>query len=265
MNSRSSSISVHSQGRPSLSNRRLSRRLSVLSSLEEGGHGSTTLPAEHAITEEIAEIKRYEDFTTIDWVQDAAQEQLRKRAQRKENAGFFQREGFWGWRRKVVQSYDAAQAWVVITLVGIVIGVNAAALNIITEWLSDVKLGYCTTAWYLNEDFCCFGADNGCPEWHRWTSFGFANYIIYAIFATLLAFVAAFLVKEYAPYAAGSGISEIKCIIAGFVMKGFLDFWTFLIKSIALPLAIASGLSIGKEGAQCSLRRLRGQRDFEIF
>lgn len=52
----------------------------------------------------------------------------------------------------------------------------------------------------------------------------------------------------FAPYAAGSGISEIKCIIAGFVMKGFLGFWTLVIKSVALPLAIASGLSVGKEG-----------------
>ena len=31
-------------------------------------------------------------------------------------------------------------------------------------------------------------------------------------------------------------------------MKGFLGAWTLLIKSIALPLAIASGLSVGKEG-----------------
>lgn len=31
-------------------------------------------------------------------------------------------------------------------------------------------------------------------------------------------------------------------------MQGFLSFWTLLIKSIALPLAIASGLSVGKEG-----------------
>jgi len=56
------------------------------------------------------------------------------------------------------------------------------------------------------------------------------------------------LVKSFAPYAAGSGISEMKCIIAGFVMKGFLGAWTLLIKSIGLPLAIASGLSVGKEG-----------------
>ena len=232
MTSRSSSFSAHSQRPSTLTERRLSRRLSTLSSVEQGQHGASTAPAEHAITEEIAEIKRYEDFTTIDWVQDAAREQLR----------------VLGWRRKLWESYDAGQAWLVVTLVGIVIGVNAAALNIITEWLSDVKLGYCTTAFYLNEQFCCWGAENGCDAWKRWTSFGPANYIIYTIFAVLLAFVSAFLVKHYALYAAGSGISEIKCIIAGFVMQGFLGFWTFLIKSICLPLAIASGLSVGKEG-----------------
>lgn len=54
--------------------------------------------------------------------------------------------------------------------------------------------------------------------------------------------------RSYAPYAAGSGISEIKVIIAGFVMKGFLGAWTLLIKSITLPLSIGSGLSVGKEG-----------------
>src|SRR5690606_30286910 len=59
---------------------------------------------------------------------------------------------------------------------------------------------------------------------------------------------AAILVRSFAPYAAGSGISEIKCIIAGFVMKGFLGYWTLLIKSLALPLSIGSGLCIGKEG-----------------
>lgn len=47
-------------------------------------------------------------------------------------------------------------------------------------------------------------------------------------------FTAAHLVKSIAKYAAGSGISEIKCILAGFVMKGFLGFWTLVIKSMTL-------------------------------
>lgn len=189
MNSRSSSFSAHSQRRTSAPERRLLRRRSTLSSIEQGHHhhhGTPTDPAVHSITEEVAEIKRYEDFTTIDWVQDDAREQLRRRARRSENAGFFGREGIMGWRRKLRDSYDAGQAWLVVTIVGVVIGLNAAALNIITEWLSDVKLGYCTTAFYLNEQFCCWGAENGCDEWKRWTSFALPNYIIYIIFSVPL-------------------------------------------------------------------------------
>lgn len=114
-----------------------------------------------AITEEISEIKRYEDFTTIDWVQDAVYEQSARRAKRRGGGGFWDQEGVFGWRRKMRESYDAGQAWLVVTLVGMAIGLNSALLNIITEWLSDIKLGHCTTAFYLNEQFCCWGAEGG--------------------------------------------------------------------------------------------------------
>ena len=202
MNSRSSSFSVHRPPpprRPSILNRSRSRRLSSFSHAELGQDGAAAGSAEHEITEEIAEIKRYEDFTTIDWVQDAAREQLRRRARRKEHAGFFARKGRFGVRYKVWEAYDAGQAWIVVTIVGASIGLNAAFLNIITEWLSDIKLGYCTTAFYLNEDFCCWGAEGGqfiyripflqclyqlgCAEWHRWSSLSLINYILYFIFS----------------------------------------------------------------------------------
>ncbi|KAL9011596.1 MAG: hypothetical protein Q9173_003572 [Seirophora scorigena] len=245
MTSRSSQNLAHIPRRPSLPERAISRRLSALSIRPDGGPTGST---EHELTEEIAEIKRYEDFTTIDWVQDAAQEQSRRRARRKQNAGVFELRGSLGWRRRLEDTYDAGQAWIVVTLVGAAIGLNAGFLNIITEWLSDIKLGYCTTAFYLNENFCCWGDEKGCPEWHPWSSFWPLNYFLYLLFSTFFALTSASLVKAFAPYAAGSGISEIKCIIAGFVMKGFLGFWTLLIKSICLPLAIASGLSVGKEG-----------------
>lgn len=49
------------------------------------------------------------------------------------------------------------------------------------------------------------------------------------------------LVKVFAPYACGSGIPEIKCVLSGFVIKGYLGKWTFIIKSVGLILASASG------------------------
>ncbi|KAF4551521.1 Voltage gated chloride channel-like protein 1 [Elsinoe fawcettii] len=249
--SNGSTTSAERPNRPSLhsiySSTRSLRRVSNLGAAERGSQDVN--PADAALAEEIAEIKRYEDFTTIDWVQDAAQEQQRRRARRRHYGTVYTDGGeSVGWRTKIYEAYDAGQAWIVISLIGAAIGLNAAILNIVTEWLSDIKLGHCTTAFYLNESFCCWGSEEGCDEWVSWSRFTPINYLLYIAFATAFAFTAARLVKTFAPYAAGSGISEIKCIIAGFVMKGFLGFWTLLIKSIALPITIASGLSVGKEG-----------------
>ncbi|GAA5864466.1 hypothetical protein JCM3774_005137 [Rhodotorula dairenensis] len=49
-------------------------------------------------------------------------------------------------------------------------------------------------------------------------------------------------------YAAGSGIPEIKMILSGFVIRGYLGSWTLGVKAVGLALSVASGLSLGKEG-----------------
>ena len=144
-------------------------------------------------------------------MQDAARTQLRRKARRQERAGLSERYGRYSWKQRLYDAYDAGQAWIVVTLVGmgmrcfalgadwkgIAIGLNAAFLNIATEWLSDIKLGYCTTAFYLNENFCCSGAESGmptlrslvlltskgCPEFKRWTGFWPFNYALYITFA----------------------------------------------------------------------------------
>ncbi|KAI9803278.1 MAG: hypothetical protein M1825_002069 [Sarcosagium campestre] len=48
--------------------------------------------------------------------------------------------------------------------------------------------------------------------------------------------------------AAGSGVAEVKVILSGFVIHGYLGVKTLVIKTLALILSVASGLSIGKEG-----------------
>ena len=102
-------------------------------------------------------------------------------------------------------------------VLGACIGSNAAFLNIVTEWLSDFKHGHCTTAFYLNESFCCWGAEKGgvsfslfffftslhfflwgvmvlmilyigCDEWRRWSSFGLLNYLFYILFSVCTIF-----------------------------------------------------------------------------
>ncbi|KAF2400681.1 hypothetical protein EJ06DRAFT_402204 [Trichodelitschia bisporula] len=48
--------------------------------------------------------------------------------------------------------------------------------------------------------------------------------------------------------AAGSGVAEIKVIVSGFVLHGYLGVKTLVIKTLGLILSVASGLSVGKEG-----------------
>lgn len=48
--------------------------------------------------------------------------------------------------------------------------------------------------------------------------------------------------------AAGSGVAEVKVILSGFVLHGFLGLKTLTVKTFALILSVASGLSLGKEG-----------------
>jgi hypothetical protein len=63
-----------------------------------------------------------------------------------------------------------------------------------------------------------------------------------------MATISAIFVKIFANYASGSGIIEIKIILGGFIMNGFLGIQTLLVKSVGLILSVASGLSLGKEG-----------------
>lgn len=48
--------------------------------------------------------------------------------------------------------------------------------------------------------------------------------------------------------AAGSGVAEIKVLVSGFVLHGYLGLKTLTIKTLALTLSVASGMSLGKEG-----------------
>jgi chloride channel 3/4/5 len=48
--------------------------------------------------------------------------------------------------------------------------------------------------------------------------------------------------------ASGSGVAEVKVILSGFVLHGFLGLKTLVIKTAGLILSVASGLSLGKEG-----------------
>ncbi|KAJ3330742.1 glycerol ethanol, ferric requiring protein [Blyttiomyces sp. JEL0837] len=63
----------------------------------------------------------------------------------------------------------------------------------------------------------------------------------------------AFVLDLFAPQAAGSGTAEVKTILGGFNIRNFLGFQTLVAKFVALPLTVASGLAVGKEGPMIHL------------
>ncbi|XP_039622316.1 H(+)/Cl(-) exchange transporter 5 isoform X4 [Polypterus senegalus] len=131
--------------------------------------------------------------------------------------------------------------------------------------MTDLKEGVCLEGFWFNHEHCCwksteitFEERDKCPQWRSWaelisgkTDGGlayFLNYMIYIFWALLFSLLAVSLVRSFAPYACGSGIPEIKTILGGFIIRGYLGKWTLLIKTVTLVLAVSSGLSLGKEG-----------------
>ncbi|OTB20378.1 hypothetical protein K445DRAFT_312826 [Daldinia sp. EC12] len=197
----------------------------------------------------------YEDLTAIDWIFEYTKERQRLRVLYSSATGIV---GY------IQQLLDSSQAWVILVLTGIAVGGLAAAIDVASDWLGDIKTGYCKSgpeggAFYLNKQFCCYGYDQGakCLGWKPWaaalgiSSTGgkwFIEYFFFLLFSVTFALCAGFLVKEYAIYAKHSGIPEIKTVLGGFVIRRFLGTWTLVTKSLGLCLAVASGMWLGKEG-----------------
>eukprot|EP00177_Eucheuma_denticulatum_P003183 GFKZ01005736.1.p1 GENE.GFKZ01005736.1~~GFKZ01005736.1.p1 ORF type:complete len:813 (+),score=91.42 GFKZ01005736.1:390-2828(+) len=159
------------------------------------------------------------------------------------------------------QHLYTAKIYVVLITMGIGAGLIAASLDLSVEWLSDLKFGLCTNAWYLTREMCCRlgeeeGQDCAYREWRSFlTNVPFigmsaptSGFIAYLIAAVAFGSISAFLVKRFAPHAAGSGVPEIKTVLSGVVIRGYLSSWAFIIKIVGLAFSVSSSLNLGKEG-----------------
>uniref|UniRef100_A0A0A9YAH5 Chloride channel protein n=2 Tax=Lygus hesperus TaxID=30085 RepID=A0A0A9YAH5_LYGHE len=219
-------------------------------------------------SDEIPGIGQYDDFHTIDWQRDIARDRMRHRyiVKRKQKSILDLVRG----------AHDAWSGWLCVLLVGLVTGAVAGVIDIGASWMSDLKYGLCPQAFWLNREQCCWSTNettfqlklnmdnkfvaklDNCSQWMMWSEIitqsrdGFGAYIVSYIFyiawALMFASLAAGLVRMFAPYACGSGIPEIKTILSGFIIRGYLGKWTLIIKSVGIMLAVSAGLSLGKEG-----------------
>ena len=145
-----------------------------------------------------------------DWIQDSLHERtIRSKGPTRRNstlARLDNMQGFFGYVWRLVnQALEEGESWVVLSLVGmsrpetlkvcsartdrspgIGIGLSAALISIMTVWLSDLKMGYCTTGWWLTRKFCCLDvSDEGesRTEWRTWGGVEPFRYLFYIFFA----------------------------------------------------------------------------------
>jgi H+/Cl- antiporter ClcA len=72
---------------------------------------------------------------------------------------------------RVKLAMDVSHAWIILTctgrlppplaananLAGVSVGILAAMIDIVSDWLGDLKEGFCKPTFYLNKGFCCWG------------------------------------------------------------------------------------------------------------
>lgn len=95
----------------------------------------------------------YDDLTAIDWIFEYAKERQRLRVLASNATGLV---GY------LTQLADNSHIWIILVLTGILVGAIAAAIDVTSDWLADVKMGYCSNVstggrFYLNKSFCCWG------------------------------------------------------------------------------------------------------------
>ncbi|XP_075587327.1 chloride channel protein 3 isoform X2 [Dermatophagoides farinae] len=204
----------------------------------------------------------YEDFQTIDWQRDIARDRNRHRyiVRAKDNS----------YCSLLKSTHDAWAGWLCVLMVGILSGFVAGIIDIGAGWMKDLKDGLCPDVFYLNREQCCWSDNSSefedsiwsghCDQWKTWPEllglsqqhFPIFSYIVsyffYVFWALFFSFLATSFVRTFAPYACGSGIPEIKTILSGFIIHGYLGSWTLTVKSIGMMLTVAAGLSLGKEG-----------------
>ena len=197
----------------------------------------------------------YDDLTAIDWIFEYTKERQRLRMLYSRATGIL---------GQLNQLWDASQVWLILIATGGASGILAAGINIVSDWLGDLKLGFCYPGqgggrFYLSKGFCCLGYEKwaDCLDWTPWSTALHVNapagryvieYFFFIASSVIFAASASLLVREYAAFAKHSGVPEIKTVLGGFVIRRFMGAWTLITKCIGLCLAVSSGLWLGKEG-----------------
>ena len=229
-----------------------------LDSLISGSHTPRHEPESIYYKAAIPNTVTYSDFKTFDWNKD----EIRDKADL-----YYDKLGKSGFLVTLMDWLECWWGWVLVILMGVSVGVISVFIHCGISWFSSFREGVCSYDLYKNKHDCCwisevYMVENDCEEFLTWGevfglySDGYVvgaykyifNYIGYVTLSAGFATLAATYVKVIAPYAYGSGIPEIKTILSGYVIKGFLGKATLLVKTMGVILCVGAGMSVGMEG-----------------
>lgn len=219
----------------------------------------------------------YDDYTTIDWVHDSVKDAFRRKSL----------QSMRGFRGRILNAWDSLQGWLLVALIGVVTASVAYCIDTMEPIISDYKEGYCTNAWWKSKRGCCHSSDGICESWRTWSEVTQQSYtdaialdfVVFVVFVVFFAMIAAYLTMMTASSApdckgkqrktiysaSGSGMAEIKTILSGYVIHGYLGLWTLLVKSVGLVFSVGSGMSLGKEGPYAHIACCIGNVCCRIF
>ncbi|KAF2664502.1 hypothetical protein BT63DRAFT_448491 [Microthyrium microscopicum] len=252
------------------------RNFRALSRLENGSHVSTSILSkeEEALGDTAAgEILPYSPYSSIDFLHDLIKDTYRRRYIK----------SLPGLQGLLTSRLDALSGWLAVALIGLLTGFVAYIIDVSEATISDFKFGYCSSNYLLSKELCCRingQAHEQCPYYRSWDGpyeVTFGIYLAVACTAAVISSGITMMSKTELPHAmdwtetsasstdtqakmpdavrdhkvmymvSGAGIPEIKTILSGFVIPGFLGLKVLLLKIVGAIFAVASGLPLGKE------------------
>lgn len=130
-------------------------------------------------------------------------------------------------RGKLFVWYYVMVKWVFSLLIGIGTGAAAVFINLAVENFSGWK--YAVTFSIIQHSYV-------------------AGFLVFTLFNLALVFSSVYIITQFAPAAAGSGIPEIKGYLNGVDTHGILLFRTLIGKIFGSIGSVGGGLALGKEG-----------------
>jgi len=133
---------------------------------------------------------------------------------------------------KLRSFFTTEQTWILLMLLGTFAGMMAIFLESsvssfvrLRNWLVESTLESCGENQYCN----------------------LVGMLVYVLFCTSFCMLSALVVRFVSPQAAGSGLPELKSILSGVVLPRYLNYRTFLAKTVGLIFVLSGGLSVGRE------------------